>query len=194
MIEWLIRASLGISSRLRNLKFRALGVDIRGYAWLRRASIPRLWSDVTLEAGVSIDDHVVLLCSGTPRREKLVIRGGVYINRFTMIDAHERIEIGPNCMIGPHCYITDGDHGFADGQPIHRQPMVTSPVVLEEGVWLGAGVKVLKGVRIGKGAVVGAGAVVTCDVPPGAIAVGVPARRISAVEQPGAVSNASRQG
>jgi acetyltransferase-like isoleucine patch superfamily enzyme len=38
---------------------------------------------------------------------------------------------------------------------------------------------VLDGVTIGPGAVVGAGAVVTCDVPPGAIVVGVPARQIS---------------
>ncbi len=47
--------------------------------------------------------------------------------------------------------------------------------VIEDNVTLGTGAKVLGGVRIGAGAIVGANAVVTRDVPPGAVAVGVPA-------------------
>ncbi len=42
-------------------------------------------------------------------------------------------------------------------------------------VFIGANVTVLDGVRIGDGAVIGAGAVVTKDIPPYAVAVGVPA-------------------
>jgi acetyltransferase-like isoleucine patch superfamily enzyme len=45
-------------------------------------------------------------------------------------------------------------------------------------VWLGASVIVKRGVTIGDGAVVGAGAVVTKDIPPYAIAAGVPAKVI----------------
>jgi acetyltransferase-like isoleucine patch superfamily enzyme len=56
--------------------------------------------------------------------------------------------------------------------------MRSEPTVLEDNVWLGAGVIVLKGVRIGRGAVVGAGAVVTRDVPAGSVVAGVPARMI----------------
>lgn len=43
-------------------------------------------------------------------------------------------------------------------------------------VWIGHGVTVIAGKKIGTGAVVGSGAVVTKDIPPYAIAVGVPAR------------------
>lgn len=48
-------------------------------------------------------------------------------------------------------------------------------VVLGYDVWIGHGAVVLPGVTIGAGAVIDAGAVATRDVPPFAIAVGVPA-------------------
>ncbi len=44
--------------------------------------------------------------------------------------------------------------------------------------WISAGVNIVRGVKIGDGAVIGAGAVVTQDVPPFAIAVGIPAKVI----------------
>jgi len=58
--------------------------------------------------------------------------------------------------------------GQADG--------TVAPVTLKRGCYLGAGCLILPGVTIGERAVVGAGAVVTRDVPPGKIALGVPAR------------------
>jgi acetyltransferase-like isoleucine patch superfamily enzyme len=177
-LHLLVRGSAGVGSRARNTWFRLLGVQITGYVWLRRVSIPRQWSDITIEAGCGLDDGVVLLSSGPARADKLVIRSGTYVNRFTLLDAHEQIEVGANCMIGPHCYISDGDHGMAPDMPVGKQPMNTRPVVIEEGVWLGAGVIVLKGVTIGRNAVVGAGAVVTKDVAPNAIVAGVPARLV----------------
>jgi tetrahydrodipicolinate N-succinyltransferase len=176
----LLRLKHGLASRSRNLWYRMLGVRMTGYVWLRRVSVPRNWSDITLEAGVSLDDGVVLLTSGVPKPSKLVLRSGTYVNRYTMIDAHEHVEVGRNCMIGPGCYLTDGDHGTQPDVVIARQAMKTAPLVLEDDVWLGAGVIVLGGVRIGRGAVVGAGAVVTRDVPSAMKVVGVPARAIGA--------------
>ncbi len=175
----MIRFGAGVASRARNIWFRLLGVRMSGYVWLRRVSIPRQWSDITIEAGCSLDDGVVLVCSGAAKAGKLVVRSGTYVNRFTMLDAHEQIEVGANCMIGPQCYITDGDHGVAPGLTVSKQPMSTQPVIIEEGVWLGAGVIVLKGVTIGRNAVVGAGAVVTKNVAPNAVVVGVAARPVS---------------
>jgi len=43
-------------------------------------------------------------------------------------------------------------------------------------VFIGMNVTILDGVKIGDGAIIGAGAVVVNDIPPYAIAVGVPAR------------------
>lgn len=51
-------------------------------------------------------------------------------------------------------------------------------VYIGNDVWIGSDVLILPGLHIGDGAIVGAGAVVTKDVPPYAVAVGVPARVI----------------
>lgn len=61
-----------------------------------------------------------------------------------------------------------------------RIPTVVKHDLCEIGndVWIAAGAQVLHKVRIGDGSVIGAGAVVTHDIPPYAIAVGVPARII----------------
>ncbi len=48
--------------------------------------------------------------------------------------------------------------------------------VIGHGVDIGAGAKILGPVTVGDGATIGANAVVLCDVPAGALAVGVPAR------------------
>ena len=45
--------------------------------------------------------------------------------------------------------------------------------------WIGAGARILDGTQIGEHAVIGAGAVVRDDVPPFAVAVGMPARVVS---------------
>ncbi len=174
MIHLLHRLSLGLASRSRNLAYRWLGVDLRGYCWLRSIEIPRNWADVTLH-GCALDRGVVLLCSGAPRPGKIEIGHGAYLNRCTMLDAHECIQIGRDVMIGPHCYVTDGEHGTAPGASVKSQPITARPVIIEDEAWLGAHVTVLSGVRIGRGAVIGAGSVVTRDVPAGTIAFGSPA-------------------
>lgn len=179
LLRLLVRLSFGLCSRFRNIWFRLLGVRMERDVWLRRISIPRQWGDITIEGPASLDDGVVLLCSGPASRNKIHIKQGVYINRNTILDAHERLEIGTDCMIGPGCYLTDADHSRVPGRRIGEAAMNIKPTILEDNVWLGAGVIVLKGVRIGRDAVVGAGAVVTRDVPAGAIVAGVPARQIT---------------
>ena len=50
--------------------------------------------------------------------------------------------------------------------------------VIGHDVWIGHGAIIMPGVTIGTGAIIGSGAVVTKDIPPYAVAVGVPARVI----------------
>ena len=176
LLWWLKRASDGLKSRWRNLYYRALGVRIQGYVWMRAIEISRNWPDIVLEDSVALDKGVVLLCSGPPQANKLIIRSGTYVNRYTIFDAHNQLEVGRDCMIGPHCYITDADHGTEPGKSVKEQSMKKASVIIEDEVWLGTNVVVLPGVRIGKGAIVGAGSVVTRDLPSNSVAFGRPAK------------------
>jgi len=76
---------------------------------------------------------------------------------------HRRAVIGDRCVIGTG--VTIGG----------RSGHVQVPVI-EDDVFTGTGAKALGPVRIGRGASIGANAVVLADVPPYAVAVGVPAR------------------
>ena len=53
-------------------------------------------------------------------------------------------------------------------------------IAFGEHVWVGRGVQVLKGARIGDGSVIGARSLVTGEIPPGCLALGVPARVVRA--------------
>ena len=181
LINRLIRYPGAIAIRLRTARLRLLGAHVGRKCWIRRIHVPRNPWDIVIGDGVALDDHVVLLTTGSrAERARLIIGPGTYVNRFTMFDASERIEVGSNCLFGPFCYITDHDHGIEGDGSIAEQPLVASPVRIGSNVWIGAGAIILKGITIGDGAIVGAGAVVTRHVSPGDKVAGVPARAIGA--------------
>ncbi len=105
-------------------------------------------------------------------------------------------KIGKYCSIASHTRINPGNHPvwrvttshatyrrrqygwdtvdddeFFDWRKAHH-------CTIGHDVWIGHGVVVTAGAAIGTGACIGAGAVVTRDIPPYAIAVGVPAKVI----------------
>lgn len=168
-----------ISRRLREHYLRLCGVRIRGRCWLQSIEIPKNHKDIELGEGVALDRGVTLLVSGESiGQPKISLGASTYINRNTMIDASKSIVIEADCMIGPYCYIADSDHGVKAGILVRDQPMISAPVLIESGAWIGAHVSILKGVTIGAGAVIGAGSVVTKDVPANSIAAGTPAKVI----------------
>ena len=88
--------------------------------------------------------------------------GGLVLPHPNGIVIHPRSTIGPNCLI--YQQVTIGE-GSREGLPR-----------IGGHVDNGAGAKILGGVTIGDHARIGANAVVLQDVPPGASAVGIPAR------------------
>lgn len=165
--------------RVRALSLRMRGVRLIGKCWIRKIEIPRNHGDIELAPGVALENHVVLLATGNSTgKPRIKIGARTYVNRGTMFDASESIEIGADCMFGPYCYVTDHDHGVKLGQIVSQQPFQISPVRIEETAWIGAHVTILKGVTIGAGAIVGAGSVVTKDVAANSIVAGVPTKVI----------------
>ena len=55
-------------------------------------------------------------------------------------------------------------------------------IIIEDDVWLAAGVTVMNGVRIGAGTIVATGSIVTKDLPPRVLAGGVPAKVIKSLD------------
>ena len=93
------------------------------------------------------------------------------------------IEIGNNVMFGPNVTIRGGNHSshilgklMTDYKLSDKLTTDDEPVIIENDVWVGTGAIILKGVHIGRGAIIAAGAVVTKNIPPYAIAGGVPAK------------------
>ena len=183
-VNFVQRLAMGLASRWRNLFYRAMGVRMHGYMWMRAVEIPRDHNNIELTS-CSLDRGVVLLCSGPPSDQvKLSIGHGTYINRHTFVDVIESLTIGANVAIGPGCYITDHDHGVDPNRPVLQQEMVSQPTRIEDDAWIGAHVVILKGVTIGHRTIVGAGSVVTKSLPSDVIAVGVPAKAIRARSLP----------
>lgn len=164
----------GLASRARIAFYRASGMRINGHVSLRAIEVRQRAQCITLEEGAALDRGVVLLA--TSDRARIVIGPRTYINRHTMLDADELIEIGERTMIGPFCYLTDHDHAVSAGAGPADGPLISTPTRLGARCWIGAHVTILKGVSIGDGTVVGAGSVVTKSLPPGVIAVGNPAK------------------
>jgi galactoside O-acetyltransferase len=86
------------------------------------------------------------------------------------------VVIGNDVLIAPRVSILAAMHNYRDkGRLIREQGSSGGDVIIEDDVWIGTGAVVLPNVRIGRGAVIGANAVVTKDIPPFAVAIGIPA-------------------
>jgi acetyltransferase-like isoleucine patch superfamily enzyme len=91
------------------------------------------------------------------------IQTNVWLTSGTVVE--EDVFVGPGA-------VTTNDDEMETGTPGSE----LRPPVLRRGCKVGGGVVLTPGVEIGEGAFVAAGAVVTRDVPPRAVAMGVPAR------------------
>ena len=104
-------------------------------------------------------------------REKVEIGEGAVIMMGAILNIGA--VLGGRATVGDDCHIGAG--AVLAGVV---EPASATPVVVEDGVLVGANAVVIEGVRIGAGAVVAAGAVVTENVPPNAVVAGTPARII----------------
>jgi serine O-acetyltransferase len=106
------------------------------------------------------------------------IHPGATIGRRVFIDHGMGIVVGETAVIGDDCTLYHGvTLGGTSWNKGKRHP------TLGRGVVIGAGAKVLGPLEVGDGAKIGSNAVVVRDVPPGATAVGIPARIVTPEDQ-----------
>ncbi len=107
------------------------------------------------------------------------IHPGAVLGRRVFIDHGIGVIIGETAEVGDDCTIYQGVTlgGTSLTRGAKRHPTLGREVVV------GAGAKVLGPFTVGDGARIGSNAVVVREVPPGATAVGIPARIISDVSE-----------
>lgn len=130
---------------------------------------------INIGANTVIFPHALLLAHGG----EITIGEFCTVNPFCVLYGHGGLKIGNYVRIATHSIFIPANHVFDDiYTPITKQGLTKKGIVIEDDVWISAGVRVLDGVTIGKGAVVGAGAVVNKDVEPYIVVGGVPAVKI----------------
>ncbi len=170
------RLRLALARRWRLIAVRRLFPRVRfGAGCDVRAG---LFLSVGPQGSVEFGPECVLDRSLTIEAEgRLSVGARTIFGHHCTLAARDSLEIGEDCLLAEMVSVRDHDHCFDRLDiPVREQGAVSAPVKIGRNVWLGAKVTVVKGVTIGDNAIVGANAVVTKDIPPNAIAVGVPAR------------------
>lgn len=101
----------------------------------------------------------------------LTIGDNSWIGENVWIDSLADVVIGRNCCLSQGAVIITGNHNY-------KSPtfdLKVSPVVLEEGVWLGAGAMVMPGVTCHSHSVLSAGSLASSNLEPYFIYRGNPA-------------------
>lgn len=132
------------------------------------------------------------------------IRGAIYtVTREARIVIGDRVGISSACMwaqkgifigddvnIGADCLLIDNDahpHDYKKRRmesmrqcniKEYQESIPSSPIVIDDDVWIGARCQILKGVHIGARSIIAAGSVVVKDIPNDVLAGGCPCRII----------------
>jgi len=170
------------------LKYRR-NLFIKGNIRLRRGFEIRIKAEsgqIVIGENCLLGKQCTLLTQGPGR---INIGKNTSIRKKSTIGAVERVTIGANVIISRNVIIVDNNNHPT--HPADRLKLVnsgfgsklwgweyssSSPIVINDNVWIGENVRILKGVEIGENSIIGASSVVTKDVPANSIVGGNPAR------------------
>jgi putative colanic acid biosynthesis acetyltransferase WcaF len=106
---------------------------------------------------------------------RLVVGDHCWIGQGVWIDNLADVRLGSHVCVSQQVYICTGSHDYRE----LSFDLITRPVEVGSGAWLGARALILGGASVGANAVVAAGSIVTKDVPAAAVVAGNPARPLA---------------
>ena len=127
------------------------------------------WFGATIGEGLVIKPHVRIKFPW-----RLTIGNHCWIGQEVWIDNQADVSIGNHVCVSQRTYFCTGSHD-------HRSrtfDLITKPIRIGDGAWLGAGSMVLGGATVHSNAVVAGGSLVVKDVPASTIVGGNPAKPI----------------
>lgn len=138
----------------------------------------RIWHHCHVQSGALVGARCSLgkdcfVASGARLGDGVKLQNGVSV--------FEGVELADEVFVGPHAVFTNVEAPRAFVSRRHE----IAPTRVGRGATIGASAVIVCGHTIGDYAFIGAGAVVTSDVPPHALVVGNPARRIGWVSRLG---------
>lgn len=113
---------------------------------------------------------------------KLTVGDNVWLGENCWIDNLDHVTIGSNACVSQGALLLTGNHDYT----IPSMPYRNAPIVLEDGVWVGARVVVCPGITMCENSIATVGSVITKDTESAGIYQGIPAvmirkRRIKTV-------------
>jgi maltose O-acetyltransferase len=143
----------------------------------------------SLPSDIIINDNVMMLgklYSQSNGKISIGEKSSIRVN--SSIWCVNKVTIGKYVVISDNVFIIDNNNHPVDAKervnmidngwstkPWKWANSVSSPIIIEDNVWIGKDTKILKGVTIGENSIVGIGAVVVKDVPKNVIVAGNPA-------------------
>jgi len=100
--------------------------------------------------------------------------------KLLTFNSDSQLIIGDDVTISYDVCLLTGGLDLSNG--VDHNNHIFSPIVIENGVWIGAKAVISAGVRVGEGAVVSAGSFVNKDVAPNTVVAGSPAKVIKTLE------------
>jgi UDP-2-acetamido-3-amino-2,3-dideoxy-glucuronate N-acetyltransferase len=132
----------------------------------------KVWAFAHVMAGARIGENCNV-CDHAFVESGAVVGKGVTVKNGVLV--WDKVVVEDDVFLGPGAVFTNDLTPRAGGP---RDDIKFLPTWVCRGATIGANVTVVCGTTIGERAFVGAGAVVTSDVPPHALIVGNPARRV----------------
>lgn len=140
----------------------------------------RIRDRADIHRSVALHGHNIVI----KHPENVLIKEGSVLHGDTYLEAQGNLTIGRYVHIAKGLTIFTTNHNYRSTCSIpYNGTKISSPVTIEDFVWIGANVCIVPGITVGEGAILGMGAVVVNDVPKGAIVGGNPAKIISYRDQ-----------